>query len=259
MTTYENLLVDVQDKTAIVYINREDKLNALNGSTLHELSNVLNDLENNPAIRGVIITGKGEKAFVAGADIKEFVSLDSGEAEDLSRLGHQQVMDKIHHFSKPIIASINGFALGGGLELALACHMRVAVQTAKMGLPEVSLGIIPGYGGTQRLTQLVGRGKALEMIMTGDMIDATEGYHWGLINYIVASNEDLLVKCITLLEKTYTRSSTAIAAAIDAVNTGLENSAAGFEKEIALFGKCFGSKDMKEGVAAFIEKRKPNF
>ena len=259
MNTYENILVATEGKTAVVTINREEKLNALNAQTLEELSSVLDELAAAPTIRGIIITGKGEKAFVAGADIKEFLSLNAAEASALAQSGHDRVMNKIQYFSKPIVAAINGFALGGGLELALACHMRVAVQTAKMGLPEVSLGIIPGYGGTQRLTQLAGRGKALEMILTGDMIDAQDAHQWGLVNSIAETQEALYEKANSLLERTYTRSSTAIEAAIEAVNVGLQNSDKGFQKEIELFGQCFESDDMKEGVAAFLEKRKPNF
>lgn len=259
MTTYENLLIEQQNQTAIITINREDKLNALNALTLKEISAVLDEIAVDKSIRGIVITGKGEKAFVAGADIKEFVGKSVAEAMDLSRYGHEEVMNKIHHFQKPVIAAINGFALGGGLELALSCHMRVAVATAKVGLPEVSLGLIPGYGGTQRLTQLVGRGKALEMILTGDMIDAQDAQNWGLVNHVVADYEVLLSKAIAVLERTYSRSSTAIAAAIATVNLGLEDSNKGFEEEISQFGKCFGSEDMKEGVAAFLDKRKPNF
>ncbi|MCA5003984.1 enoyl-CoA hydratase/isomerase family protein [Sphingobacterium sp. WQ 366] len=257
--TYENILVEKQGKTAIVTINREDKLNALNALTLRELSAALDVISEDTSLRGLIITGKGEKAFVAGADIKEFVGKSVDEAMELSRFGHEMVMNKIHNFKKPIVALLNGFALGGGLELALSCHLRVAVATAKVGLPEVSLGIIPGYGGTQRLTQLVGRGKALEMIMTGDVIDAHEALQWGLVNHVVQSHEELLPKANLILEKIYSRSSSAIAAAIDAVNVGIIDSGKGFEKEIELFGKSFGSDDMLEGVTAFLEKRKPNF
>ncbi len=259
MSIYQNLLLEQQGKTTIISINREEKLNALNGKTLAELSAVLDEISQDSRIRGVIITGKGEKAFVAGADIKEFVSLNASQASELSRVWHEKVMDKIQSFSKPVIAAINGFALGGGLEVAMSCHIRVAVSSSKLGLPEVSLGIIPGYGGTQRLTQLVGRGKALEMIMTGDMIEANDGLQWGLINHVVESHTDLLPKAISLLERTYSRSATGIAAAIEAVNVGIQNPEKGFEKEIELFGKCFESDDMKEGVAAFLEKRKPNF
>ena len=259
MGAYEHLLVEQQGKTAIVTINREEKLNALNGAILKELALVLDVLYTEQTVRGIIITGQGEKAFVAGADIKEFLELDAAGARELSRAGHENVMNKIQNFPKPIVAAVNGFALGGGLEIALACHLRVAVRSAKLGLPEVSLGIIPGYGGTQRLTQLVGRGKALEMILTGDMVDATEAHQWGLVNHVVESHSALMTKSIALLERTYSRSSTAISAAIEVVNVGIVNSTAGFEKEIELFGQCFGSADMQEGVSAFLEKRKPNF
>src|SRR5690606_30044090 len=246
MATYENILVEQQGKTIVITINREDKLNALNSQTLGELSDVLDDILHDNSVRGVILTGKGEKAFVAGADIKEFLNLNVSEASELSRSGHENVMNKIANFPKPIIAAINGFALGGGLELALACHLRIAVESAKVGLPEVSLGIIPGYGGTQRLTALVGRGKALARIMTGDMITATEAYQWGVLNHVVTEAEDLLPKAKSILERTYLRSATAIGAAIEAVNAGIQDSAVGSEAEIRLFGECFGSEDMKE-------------
>lgn len=259
MANYENILLSSQGKTAVLTINREDKLNALNMQTLSELSEALDKVAADDSLRGLIITGRGEKAFVAGADIKEFLDQSAVQASELSRYGQENVMNKIHNFTKPVIAAINGFALGGGLELALSCHMRIAVATAKMGLPEVSLGIIPGYGGTQRLTQLVGRGKALELILTADMITAAEALDCNLINHMVDSHEELLTKAYALLERMYSRSSTAIAAAIEAVNVGLEDSSRGFEAEIQLFGRCFGSKDMLEGVTAFLEKRKPNF
>ena len=259
MATYQNLLLEQQGKTAIITINREEKLNALNADTLTEISSVLDEILVDQSIRGIILRGKGEKAFIAGADIKEFVGKSATEAQELSRFGHTQVMNKLHDIPKPIVAAINGFALGGGLEVAMACHMRIAVHSAKLGLPEVSLGIIPGYGGTQRLTQLIGPGKALEMILTGDMIDAQEAYRIGLVNHVVEKQEDLITKALTILERTYTRSSTAISAAIEAVNVGLADSMKGFETEIELFGRCFESEDMKEGVAAFLEKRKPNF
>lgn len=258
MRTYDTLLANVNDGTAIVTINREEKLNALNGQTLTELSLLLDDLQQDINVRGVIVTGSGSKSFVAGADILEFKGLSADEAKELATKGHVEVMDKIAHFSKPIIAAVNGFALGGGLEIAMACHIRVASTNAKFGLPEVSLGLIPGYGGTQRLTALVGRGKALEMIMTGDMIVAEDAFQWGLINYVV-SQEELIVKCIDILQRIYLRSLTAVSSAIIAVNEGLVNPSNGFKKEIELFGECFLQEDSKEGIEAFIEKRKPNF
>ena len=258
MRKYNTILVDVDTNTARITINRADKMNALNAETLAEISAIFDELENDHTVRGVIFTGAGSKAFIAGADITEFQGLTAREAFALAERGHLQVMDKIANFSKPVIAAVNGFALGGGLELAMACHIRVASEGAKLGLPEVSLGIIPGYGGTQRLTQLVGRGKALEMIMTADMIVAEEALTWGLVNYVVPADE-LLTKCYSLLEKIYTRSPIAISYAIDSVNTSLINPENGFKKEIELFAQSFDTVESKEGIQAFIEKRKPNF
>ncbi|TJZ59800.1 enoyl-CoA hydratase [Sphingobacterium olei] len=257
MTSYNNLLLQVTDQTAVLTVNREQKLNALNRETVLELTTAFRFLEQQSEVRGVILTGAGEKAFVAGADITEFASLDDTGAETLANEGHG-LMDTIYNFSKPVIAAINGFALGGGLELALSCHIRVASTNAQLGLPEVSLGIIPGYGGTQRLTQLIGRGKALEMIMTADRVGANEAYNWGLVNHVVdpAAIMDFSKQ---LLQKIFARSPNAISKAIDAVNAAIQTPQKGFEKEIELFGQCFASPEAKEGIRAFIEKRKPNF
>lgn len=255
---YHTIKVSRLNKTAIICINRPAKLNALNQHVLNELSNCLLALREDTSVRGIIITGSGEKAFVAGADIQEFVGKSVAEATQLAKVGHEGVMNVIAQFPKPILAAINGYALGGGLELALACHIRIACDTAQMGLPEVSLGIIPGYGGTQRLPQLIGRGKALEMILTGDMINAKDALQWGLVNQVVDAAE-LIPTCHKLLEKMYTRSSTAIAAAIAAVNEGLNDSESGFNYEIEAFGKLFDTSDAIEGVDAFLHKRKPNF
>lgn len=258
MVTYNTILVYKEGSTAIVKINRESKLNALNKETLSELSNVLDLLMEDVTVRGVVLTGAGDKAFIAGADIQEFVGMDGAQAEQLAAEGQLNVMDKIQNYSKPVIAAINGFALGGGLELALAAHIRIAAKTAKLGLPEVSLGLIPGYGGTQRLTQLVGKGRALEMIMTGDMINAEDALAYGLVNYVV-EEEALLSKCIGLLERIYLRSPKAIAKVIQAVNSGLSDPKAGFQREISLFGASFDTDEAIEGIQAFLEKRKPNF
>ncbi len=251
-------LLDIKEKTAYITVNRPDKLNALNTLVLKELAEILATLEANDDVRGIILTGAGDKAFVAGADIKEFQEFSPDDAWQLSKAGQEDVMDELYTFPKPVIAAINGFALGGGLELAMACHIRVASEQAKMGLPEVSLGIIPGYGGTQRLPQLVGRGKALEMIMTGDMIDAQDALQWGLVNHVVPP-EKLISTCEKLLEKMYLRSQTAIAAAIRVVNIGLMQPEKGYEEEMDGFADAFDTPDFKEGVAAFLEKRKPNF
>lgn len=252
------LVVEIKDATAYVTVNRPEQLNALNKALLEELAVVLAELKEEDRVRGVILTGAGDRAFVAGADIKELQALSAEEAWHLSRTVHEEVMDELFTFPKPVIAAINGFALGGGLELAMACHVRVACREAKMGLPEVSLGIIPGYGGTQRLPQLVGRGKALEMMMTGDMIDAEEALRWGLVNKVVDA-PDLILTCEALLERMGLRSQAAIAEVIRVVNIGLLNPQEGYDEEIDAFADVFDGPDFQEGLSAFLEKRKPNF
>lgn len=256
--SYENILEEVKEEILLITINREKKLNALNRDTLKELHLSVKNAQNNKSIGGIIITGEGEKAFVAGADISEFSSFNQEEGRALSKEGHDQVFDLIANSDKPIIAAVNGFALGGGLELALACHIRIASDNAKLGLPEVTLGLIPGYGGTQRLTQLVGKGKAMEMILTADMISAEEALAFGLVNKVV-SQDQLIETSFTLMKKIISRSPDAIAAAINAINASLDPSKDGFKTEIDEFGKCFGTADFKEGVSAFLEKRKPSF
>ncbi len=256
--TYQHLLIHDERYVRRITISREAKLNALNKAMLTELSAAIGDALATGAIRGIVVTGAGEKAFVAGADIAEFASFNPAEGRALAREGQVNVFDVIHRANKPIIAAINGYALGGGLELALACHIRVAATHAKLGLPEVSLGLIPGYGGTQRLTQLVGRGRALEMILTGDIVTAAEALEYGIVNHVVEPME-LLAKAEGILHRIAGRSPNAVAAAIRAVNASLGPSDAGFEVEINEFGRCFGTPDFKEGVAAFLEKRKPNF
>lgn len=255
---FENLLTEQKGRIQYIIINRESKLNALNKATLAELHSAITAAFADENTGGIIITGAGQKAFVAGADIAEFASLDEAGGKQLAIEGQTKVFDIIENGPKPVIAAVNGFALGGGLELALACHIRIASDNAKMGLPEVSLGLIPGYGGTQRLTRLVGRGKALEMIMTGDMITAEDAGQYGLVNHVVAQDE-LLAKAEEILSKILTRAPLAIAAAIRAVNAGAQPCVNGFETEINEFGKCFGTEDMQEGVSAFMEKRKPGF
>lgn len=255
---FENLLAEIRNRILYLTINRESKLNALNKATLDDLHEALTQAANDPQVGGIIITGAGPKAFVAGADISEFASFSIIEGRNLAAEGQEKVFDLIQNSSKPIIAAINGFALGGGLELALACHMRVASENAKLGLPEVTLGLIPGYGGTQRLTQLVGRGKALEMILTADMITANDAFNFGLVNYVIPQ-EELMSKAEELMAKILTRSPLAVGSAIRAINAGLTAGVNGFEEEIKEFGLCFGTGDFKEGVAAFLEKRKPLF
>lgn len=257
MKNYLNLITDLQNSILYLTINREDKLNALNKDTLAEIHDCLTVALNDESIKGIIITGKGEKAFVAGADIKEFSDFNVEEGKNLAKAGQEKVFDLIANSKKPVIAAINGFALGGGLELAMACHIRIASQNAKLGLPEVSLGLIPGYGGTQRLTELVGKGKAFEMILTADMISAEDAEKIGLINYAVSA-ADLLPKATALMQKILSRSPEAIAAAIQAVNA-FNHTQSGYQAEIDAFGSCFATQNFKEGVTAFLEKRKPNF
>ncbi len=254
---YQNITLEIKNRTALVTINRESKLNALNRDTIAELKDAVNQAETDESVKGLILTGAGQKAFVAGADIQEFLGKSKEEAQAMSQLGHD-LMNKIANLSKPVIAAINGFALGGGLELALCCHIRIAAASAKMGLPEVSLGLIPGYGGTQRLTDLVGKGKALEMILTGDMVDAQDAYQWGVVNKVVELYE-LEETAQNILDKIYSRSASAVSAAILAVNASLDRNVDGYGLEIRTFAECFGSEDFTEGLSAFTEKRKPRF
>ena len=256
--TYENVLVELEGSVLIITVNRPEKLNALNNKTIEELHEALLEAENEKEIRSVIITGTGEKAFVAGADIAEFADFGVEQGRQLSATGHFKLFNFIENYSKPVIAAVNGFALGGGLELAMACHIRIASMNAKMGLPEVSLGVIPGYGGTQRLAHLVGKGKAFEMIVTGDMINAEEAYNWGLVNHVTGTTE-LLPRCKEIAGKIASRSPLAIKTAIKVINAGYNHNLNGYEVEIEEFGKCFGTGDFKEGVSAFLEKRRPEF
>ena len=253
---FENLLIETKDQIQYIIINRESKLNALNHSTIAELQKALEAALQNPEVSGIIITGVGKKAFVAGADISEFENINISNAREIALFGHS-VFNNIENANKPVIAAINGFALGGGLELAMACHIRIVADTAKLGLPEVSLGLIPGYGGTQRLTQLVGKGKAMEMIMTADMITAAEAYQFGLVNH-VELQENVLTKAAEILNKIRSRAPLAVAAAINSVNAN-DKTVNGFESEVENFSQCFGTNEIKEGISAFIEKRKPIF
>lgn len=240
-----------------ITINRPDKLNALNQMVLNELSSAMDKAYNNVEIKAVIITGAGEKAFVAGADIAEFVAVKDDEGAALAKKG-QDIFLKIENCPKPVIAAVNGFALGGGCELAMACHFRIASTNAKFGQPEVNLGLIPGYGGTQRLTMLVGKGKAMEMMMTGNMITADEAKTIGLVNY-VESPENLLPKTKEILNIILSKSPVAVSKVIAAVNTFYDKQKNGFVEEANLFGSVFASEEKKEGTAAFLEKRKPVF
>ena len=255
---YENLLIAIENKIALVTLNRPAKLNALNKDTLAELHAAFTDLENNEAVQAIILTGSGEKAFVAGADIAEFANFSAQEGTQLAADGHQKVFDHIENLKKPVIAAVNGFALGGGLELAMACHFRVVSENAKMGLPEVTLGLIPGYGGTQRLPQLVGKGRAMEMILTATMITAAEAKEYGLANHVVPQVE-LIEFCQGLAQKIIKNAPVALSEAIMAINASVDKTKNGFEQEINAFGRLFGTADFKEGTTAFLEKRKANF
>ena len=255
---YENLLIAIENKIAVVTLNRPAKLNALNKDTLAELHAAFTDLENNEAVQAIILTGSGEKAFVAGADIAEFANFSAQEGTQLAADGHQKVFDHIENLKKPVIAAVNGFALGGGLELAMACHFRVVSENAKMGLPEVTLGLIPGYGGTQRLPQLVGKGRAMEMILTATMITAAEAKEYGLANHVVPQVE-LIEFCQGLAQKIIKNAPVALSEAIMAINASVDKTKNGFEQEINAFGRLFGTADFKEGTTAFLEKRKANF
>ena len=255
---YENILIASENNIATITINRPSKLNALNVNTIQELHEGFKSLDENPEIRAIIVTGSGEKAFVAGADISEFAHFSVEEGEQLAQQGQEKLFDFIENLSTPVIAGINGFALGGGLELAMACHFRVASDNAKMGLPEVSLGVIPGYGGTQRLPQLVGKGRAMEMIMTAGMISAETAHQIGLVNHVVTQPE-LVDFCNGIAQKIIKNSPMAIAQAIIAVNANFKDGVNGFDTEIKGFGECFGTEDFKEGTTAFLEKRKAEF
>lgn len=255
---FENILFEVENGISQITINRPKKLNALNRDTIEELSRAFDAAEENEEVKVVVLTGSGEKAFVAGADISEFADYSKAEGKLLSGDGQKKLFDKVAEFPKPVIAAVNGFALGGGLELAMAAHFRTAGENAKMGLPEVSLGVIPGYGGTQRLPQLVGKGRAMEMIMTAGMIDAAQALEYGLVNHVV-SQEELIPFTHQLAEKIMKNSMVAIAAAIRAVNANYEDGTNGFELEIEEFGNCFGTADFSEGTSAFLSKRKADF
>lgn len=254
---YKNLLIE-EGKVTLVRINRPEKLNALNKDTLEELWSVLNYIKKNNDILALVITGMGEKAFAAGADIKELNACDTISGKDFSSFG-QNVFNLIENLGKPVIAAVNGFALGGGCELALACHFRLASENAKFGQPEVNLGIIPGYGGTQRLTRLINSGRAAELILTGNMIDANEAFRIGLVNHVYKS-EDLINEAIKTAEIITTKGQIAVRLALESINSSANLSKSeGLKIEANLFSICCGSNDFKEGTKAFLEKRKPEF
>lgn len=254
----ENIILEHEKGITTIFINRPEKLNALNRVTILELHETLEMVDKNSEVRVIIITGSGDKAFVAGADISEFAHFSENEGAKLAAKGQQLLFDFIENMKTPVIAAINGFALGGGLELAMACHFRIASDNAKMGLPETSLGVIPGYGGTQRLPQLVGKGRAMEMIMTAGMIDAETAKIYGLVNHVVPQS-DLFLTYMTLATRIMKNSPVAISKAIEAVNANFVSGVDGFDVEIKAFGECFATEDFKEGTSAFLEKRKAEF
>ena len=255
---YNTILTSLENGIFTITINRPDKMNALNKDVINEVGAAMEEVYTNPDIKSAIITGSGEKAFVAGADISEFTSLRKEGGSALAQRGADLVFNKIEHCPKPVVAAVNGFSLGGGCELAMACHFRVASENAKFGQPEVNLGLIPGYGGTQRLTQLIGKGKCMELMMTADMIGAEEAKALGLVNHVFPI-ADLLPKTKEILNKIQTKAPLAITHIINLVNQAAKCDPKGFENEIDAFGDCFDSEDKVEGTAAFLEKRKPAF
>ncbi|MDQ3278372.1 MAG: enoyl-CoA hydratase-related protein [Bacteroidota bacterium] len=252
---YQTLLTDLANGILTVTINRPDKLNALNRDVMTDLNAVLDEIESNTEIKAVILTGAGKKGFVAGADITEFLDLSKEEGMALAKKG-QDIFFRIENNRKPIVAAVNGFALGGGCELAMACHFRTASENAKFGQPEVNLGLIPGYGGTQRLVHLIGKGRALELLLSGNMIDAQTALQFGLVNHVVPG-EDLLNKTRAILEVITAKAPLAISKCITAANAAFTTN--GYQTEVEAFGESFATEDMKEGTAAFLEKRKPAF
>jgi len=260
---YSTILTNLENGIFTITINRPDKLNALNASVFTDLDKAVDEINNNPEIRAAIITGAGPKAFVAGADITEFGGLNKEQAMALAKRG-QDVFFKIENSKKPIVAAVNGFALGGGCELAMACHFRLCSENAKFGQPEVNLGLIPGYGGTQRLTQLVGKGKSMELQMTAHMVDANEALQLGLVNHVTTA-ESLLERTKDILTVIRSKAPIAVGKIIECVNvatvsdSAYTNGKSGYDKEMEAFGDCFVTEDMKEGTSAFLEKRKANF
>ena len=258
MTNLDNLAVSQQDGILTITVNRPDKLNALSIKTLEELKTVMQHVYDTPAVRGVVVTGAGEKAFVAGADISEFAGMNEVNSRKFAENG-QEIFAMIENCPRPVVAAVNGFALGGGCELAMACHLRVAVETARFGQPEVNLGIIPGYGGTQRLTQLVGKAKALEWMMTADLVPAAEAHHYGLVNHTVPTHADLMPKTLEILNKILSKAPVAIEMVIGCVNAVYNKGENGYQTEANAFSICCKTEDFKEGTKAFLEKRPARF
>lgn len=258
MTDFQNILTEVKEGVLHLTINREDKMNALNFATLEELKSIFEEVIDKKEIKAVIITGSGEKAFVAGADISEIADLNEVNARKFAENG-QEIFAIIENCHKPVIAVTNGYTLGGGCELAMACHIRIATSNARFGQPEVNLGIIPGYGGTQRLTILVGRGKANELMMTGDMIDAETALKLGLVNHLLETKAEALAKAEELISKIMSKAPLAIGMIVDCVNSVYLSNENGYQTEANSFARCVKSGDYKEGTSAFLEKRKPQF
>jgi enoyl-CoA hydratase len=256
--SYTNILTAQNGHVLTITINRPKQLNALNKDTINELNEALTAADKDSGIGAVILTGSGDKAFVAGADIKEFASFDVENGQKLAKEGQEKLFNLLENLSKPVIAAVNGFALGGGLELAMASHIRVASDNAKMGLPEVSLGVIPGYGGTQRLAQLVGRGKAMELVTTAGMISASDAKDCGLVNHVTTA-EELIGLAEKIASKIIKNSPNAISAAMRAINANYIDGVNGYDKEVEEFGNCFGTPEFVEGTTAFMEKRKADF
>lgn len=255
---YQAILTELRQGTLIIIINRPDKMNALNKDVIEELGKAMEEAYTNNEIKSVLLTGAGEKAFVAGADISEFAALDANGGAALASKGATLVFDKIENCPKPVVAAVNGFSLGGGCELAMCCHFRTASENAKFGQPEVNLGLIPGYGGTQRMTQLIGKGKAMELMMTSDMVGAEEAKALRLVNHVFTSAE-LLPKTLEILQKIHTKAPVAISKIIASVNEAAKCDTNGFANEVKRFGECFATEDMREGTQAFMEKRKAAF
>ena len=255
---YENILIEVENSIQVITINRPSKLNALNMVTIEELSRALVASDKETSVRVVIITGAGEKAFVAGADISEFSEFSVEEGKDLSKKGHDQLFSRIDQMKTPVIAAVNGFALGGGLELAMAAHVRIFSENARVGLPETSLGVIPGYGGTQRLAQIAGKGRAMQMVLSAEMIDAATALNYGITNKVVPL-EELMEAAKKMAKKIIKNSPMAVAKAIQCINANYTSGVDGLAFEVNAFGECFGTPDFKEGTSAFLEKRKADF
>ena len=258
MSNYKNLLEDFQDGILTITINRPEKLNALNTLTLSEIKSCVQDAYDTPEVKGIIMIGSGKKAFVSGADISEFTELNEMNGRKFAERG-QEIFALLENCHKPVVAVVNGYALGGGCELALACHIRIGTENAFFGQPEVSLGVIPAYGGTQRLTQIIGKGQALEMMMTGNMVSAGEAKEMGIINHLVATKEEGLLKAREILHRIFKNAPLAVGMVVNCVNSVFSYDEDGYQTEANSFARCCGFKDFIEGTTSFLEKRKPEF